>query len=587
VPQEDVPLRGRPASVYPQTPTGQASAIPHAAMQAAGTGGAATGEARPGWNSRLSALARQDRRLAMTDTTMTDVMPGQAGTGSAASVQASVGRLAGLSMRNQGGFNHLALGTGAAQYQQGQFSGDVGSIPSHLHAGAQHKAVFPSSQEAENTEPAAFLPELSWLPGASAQQLGAPPLPMRNMRAIDPSVPQFTPQPAPFGTASQTTSHVASYDLARITPHVVPGQMAVGNTQLGRGGMVPASGVDHSVLLAGGVSAAIGAGGHPSLAAGNPVHPTVAGAHQDALMELARENLLLKHQLQVATVEMSRLRQSCEKYANLAEDGGLGADGSRLNQSRYWTDDEHERFLDAIRKFGQKDVKAIAAYVGSRNATQVRTHAQKYFMRLARSSKVGRGGLYYSAAGGSKDSTESNNDAGSGPASEAEDMGGGGLHPQTAAAALAASGEAGTSAAAAAAFRAAGSSSETQVCGGGRRHSGHAKLGSDAHMSSPDSCTPAGGQRHERGHREGHDRGAADRGRRSEGSLAEHDGRDARGARKRLSRDPSSAECLNAGHDKSPPAGPSGALEGGARSKQPASLSFGSGPESLDFPHFG
>jgi hypothetical protein len=38
----------------------------------------------------------------------------------------------------------------------------------------------------------------------------------------------------------------------------------------------------------------------------------------------------------------------------------------------------------ARRSFGAKDHKAIAAAVGTRNATQVRTHAQKYFQKLAR-----------------------------------------------------------------------------------------------------------------------------------------------------------------------------------------------------------
>lgn len=53
-------------------------------------------------------------------------------------------------------------------------------------------------------------------------------------------------------------------------------------------------------------------------------------------------------------------------------------------QSRYWTPEEHQRFLEAVKKFGLKDVKAVAAYVGTRNATQVRTHAQKYYLRLER-----------------------------------------------------------------------------------------------------------------------------------------------------------------------------------------------------------
>jgi hypothetical protein len=42
-------------------------------------------------------------------------------------------------------------------------------------------------------------------------------------------------------------------------------------------------------------------------------------------------------------------------------------------------------------------VKAIASVVGTRSATQVRTHAQKYFMKLARSqtkeeAALGKGG---------------------------------------------------------------------------------------------------------------------------------------------------------------------------------------------------
>jgi len=44
--------------------------------------------------------------------------------------------------------------------------------------------------------------------------------------------------------------------------------------------------------------------------------------------------------------------------------------------------------LDAIQNFGHKNVKAISAYVGTRSATQVRTHAQKYFLKAARENKA-------------------------------------------------------------------------------------------------------------------------------------------------------------------------------------------------------
>jgi len=54
---------------------------------------------------------------------------------------------------------------------------------------------------------------------------------------------------------------------------------------------------------------------------------------------------------------------------------------SKKSQSRYWTKEEHEKFLEALQIFGKKDVKNIALHVGSRNPTQVRTHAQKYFLK--------------------------------------------------------------------------------------------------------------------------------------------------------------------------------------------------------------
>eukprot|EP00184_Porphyridium_aerugineum_P007862 CAMPEP_0184691702 /NCGR_PEP_ID=MMETSP0313-20130426/468_1 /TAXON_ID=2792 /ORGANISM="Porphyridium aerugineum, Strain SAG 1380-2" /LENGTH=821 /DNA_ID=CAMNT_0027149461 /DNA_START=823 /DNA_END=3288 /DNA_ORIENTATION=- len=52
--------------------------------------------------------------------------------------------------------------------------------------------------------------------------------------------------------------------------------------------------------------------------------------------------------------------------------------------SRYWTPEEHDRFLDGLKIYGSKDIKNIAKHVGTRNATQVRTHAQKYYLRLSR-----------------------------------------------------------------------------------------------------------------------------------------------------------------------------------------------------------
>uniref|UniRef100_A0A7S0EFL9 HTH myb-type domain-containing protein n=1 Tax=Hanusia phi TaxID=3032 RepID=A0A7S0EFL9_9CRYP len=54
------------------------------------------------------------------------------------------------------------------------------------------------------------------------------------------------------------------------------------------------------------------------------------------------------------------------------------------NRSRFWTEQEHERFLEAMKIFGYGNAQDIASYVGTRSVTQVRTHAQKYFMKLCK-----------------------------------------------------------------------------------------------------------------------------------------------------------------------------------------------------------
>lgn len=56
-------------------------------------------------------------------------------------------------------------------------------------------------------------------------------------------------------------------------------------------------------------------------------------------------------------------------------------------ESRYWTPSEHKLFVEALLRFGPKNLKAIARHVGTRNMTQCRTHEQKCFMRLMREAQ--------------------------------------------------------------------------------------------------------------------------------------------------------------------------------------------------------
>eukprot|EP00177_Eucheuma_denticulatum_P006690 GFKZ01012163.1.p1 GENE.GFKZ01012163.1~~GFKZ01012163.1.p1 ORF type:complete len:784 (-),score=137.63 GFKZ01012163.1:210-2561(-) len=59
-------------------------------------------------------------------------------------------------------------------------------------------------------------------------------------------------------------------------------------------------------------------------------------------------------------------------------------DDNEKKQSRYWTQDEHQRFLAAVSAYGPKNYGQISEYVGTRSAKQVRTHAQKYQKKLER-----------------------------------------------------------------------------------------------------------------------------------------------------------------------------------------------------------
>jgi len=50
-----------------------------------------------------------------------------------------------------------------------------------------------------------------------------------------------------------------------------------------------------------------------------------------------------------------------------------------------WTVHEHKLFLEAMKKYGN-DWPAVVAYVGTRSAPQVRSHAQKHYKRLRKSA---------------------------------------------------------------------------------------------------------------------------------------------------------------------------------------------------------
>ncbi|KAI4378755.1 hypothetical protein MLD38_016191 [Melastoma candidum] len=74
--------------------------------------------------------------------------------------------------------------------------------------------------------------------------------------------------------------------------------------------------------------------------------------------------------------------------------GGGGASGKKvrkpytITKSREsWTKEEHDKFLKALQLF-DRDWKRIEDFVGSKTVIQIRSHAQKYFLKVQKNGTV-------------------------------------------------------------------------------------------------------------------------------------------------------------------------------------------------------
>eukprot|EP00188_Purpureofilum_apyrenoidigerum_P003927 Plantae.Rhodophyta-Purpureofilum_apyrenoidigerum.ctg426.p1 GENE.Plantae.Rhodophyta-Purpureofilum_apyrenoidigerum.ctg426~~Plantae.Rhodophyta-Purpureofilum_apyrenoidigerum.ctg426.p1 ORF type:complete len:245 (+),score=52.45 Plantae.Rhodophyta-Purpureofilum_apyrenoidigerum.ctg426:300-1034(+) len=102
----------------------------------------------------------------------------------------------------------------------------------------------------------------------------------------------------------------------------------------------------------------------------------------EMLLEQEKLNQHLQQELAKVRVEVEQLRERLAEFESERQQ----RDPPRV-QTRYWTQQEHEKFIDALKLFGARDVRNIASFVGTRNPTQVRTHAQKYFLKMQREGK--------------------------------------------------------------------------------------------------------------------------------------------------------------------------------------------------------
>jgi len=82
-------------------------------------------------------------------------------------------------------------------------------------------------------------------------------------------------------------------------------------------------------------------------------------------------------------------RKSKKKKSQSAT--GSGEPGAAGENTGRWTAEEHRLFLQGLEQHG-KGWKKIASLIKSRTVVQIRTHAQKYFQKLAKARQNGEEG---------------------------------------------------------------------------------------------------------------------------------------------------------------------------------------------------
>lgn len=98
-----------------------------------------------------------------------------------------------------------------------------------------------------------------------------------------------------------------------------------------------------------------------------------------------KENIIRANYLQITDKMSDREIESRKRKIKHVNDTSSN-DDSYGNHGR-WTAEEHQLFLEAINQFGREWDK-VQAVVKSRSLAQVRSHAQKYFLKLSKNEEL-------------------------------------------------------------------------------------------------------------------------------------------------------------------------------------------------------
>lgn len=116
----------------------------------------------------------------------------------------------------------------------------------------------------------------------------------------------------------------------------------------------------------------------------NLTENTVSDAPDQNIISLTKFNTALFNSLAAIDFKDPEKKKIKKRLKELRiKQKKLNREGS-YNCGR-WQPEEHERFIEAIMKFGN-EWKQVQKYVGTRSSTQARSHAQKFFVKIKRSN---------------------------------------------------------------------------------------------------------------------------------------------------------------------------------------------------------
>ena len=115
---------------------------------------------------------------------------------------------------------------------------------------------------------------------------------------------------------------------------------------------------------------------YKSLEDGKDEHQSQSQKHSDP--DTSKERRV--HKTQITSIDTNILK-SHEKSTVKQQKAPTSESNDVSKTSGRWTSEEHLRFIEAIKRFG-KQWKKVEEFVQTRSGAQIRSHAQKYFLKI-------------------------------------------------------------------------------------------------------------------------------------------------------------------------------------------------------------